>query len=145
MNASFTTSGSLFLRRALLLDAAASGAMGVLLLLAASPLEVWLGLPTALLRGAGLVLLPFTAWVAWIAARDSLSRRMVGAVIVVNVLWALDSELLLFTGWVEPTTLGYAFVLAQAVVVAGLAEAQYVGLRRSSSRSGDLLSASKGV
>lgn len=145
MNPALATSNSAFLRRVLLFDAAASGAMGVLLLLAASTLAVWLGPPTALLRGAGLVLLPFAAWVTWIATRASISRRVVGAVIIVNALWVLDSVLLLFTGWVEPTTLGYAFVLAQAVVVGALAEAQYIGLRRSSGRSGDLLSAGKGI
>jgi hypothetical protein len=43
----------------------------------------------------------------------------------------LDSVLLLFTGWVEPTGLGEVFVIAQAVVVAVVAELELVGLRRS--------------
>lgn len=136
---------SVFLRRVLLLDAAASGAMGVLLLLAAGPLVDWLGLPLALLRGAGIVLLPFAAWVTWVATRNPISRRMTWVVVVVNVLWVLDSVLLLFTGWVEPTALGYAFVLGQAFVVAALAEAQYVGLRRRSGKVADMLSAGKGI
>jgi hypothetical protein len=35
---------------------------------------------------------------------------------------------------VSPTVLGYAFVLAQALVVLVFAEAQYFGLRRSAER-----------
>jgi hypothetical protein len=38
---------------------------------------------------------------------------------------------LLASGWVAPTALGYAFVLGQALVVAILAECEYLGLRRS--------------
>jgi hypothetical protein len=46
------------------------------------------------------------------------------------VLWAAASGLLLASGWVAPTALGYAFVIGQAAVVALLGELQYVGLRR---------------
>jgi hypothetical protein len=41
-----------------------------------------------------------------------------------------ERALLLVTGHLELTALGYAFVLVQAVLVAALTEAQYVGLRR---------------
>jgi len=40
--------------------------------------------------------------------------------------------LLLFTGWVEPTLLGKIFVGGQAVIVAVLAEFEFLGLRRYS-------------
>ncbi|WP_437693715.1 hypothetical protein [Sorangium sp. So ce176] len=43
----------------------------------------------------------------------------------------IDSVLLLALGWVEPKALGYAFVAAQALVVALFAEAQVLGLRRA--------------
>jgi hypothetical protein len=45
-------------RRALIADAAASGATGLLLLAGAGLLDRLLGLPTAFLRGAGLLLVP---------------------------------------------------------------------------------------
>ena len=48
-----------------------------------------------------------------------------------NVVWAIDSVVLLFTGWVAPSLLGYAFVIGQAGVVAVLADLEYVGLRRA--------------
>ena len=54
-----------------------------------------------------------------------------GVILGVAVNLILVLILLLVSGWVEPTTLGIAFVLAQAVVVALFAEAEYVGLRRT--------------
>jgi hypothetical protein len=52
-------------------------------------------------------------------------------VVACNAVWALDSVLLLVAGWSEPTLLGEVFVIGQAAVVALLAEAQFIGLRRS--------------
>ncbi len=121
---------STFLRRALLLDAAASGATALLAIAAAGLLEGLLGLPAALLRWAGLVLLPYVAFVVYAGTREEISRSTVWAVIVANVLWAIASALLLVSGWVAPTALGYAFVIGQALVVALLGELQYMGLRR---------------
>ena len=125
---------STFLRRALLADAAVSGATGLLMLLAAEPLADLLRLPAALLRYAGLVLLPFAAFVAWLATREGAAPRpLVWAVIATNALWAVDSVVLLLTGWIAPNGLGVAFVIAQALVVAAFAELQYLGLRRPAS------------
>jgi hypothetical protein len=119
------------LRRALLLDALASGAAGLLLLVAAGPLDGMLGLPTALLRWAGAVLVPFAAGLVYLARRPHVSARAAWAVVVANVLWAVDSALLLATGWVAPTAFGTAFVLAQAALVAAFAVAEHAALRRS--------------
>ena len=47
---------STFLRRALMLDATASGATGLLLIAGANLVDGLLGLPAVLLRAAGLVL-----------------------------------------------------------------------------------------
>ncbi len=52
---------NLTLRSSLLLDAAVSGATGVLMLAAAGPLGDLLDLPTTLLRVAGLILIPYVA------------------------------------------------------------------------------------
>jgi hypothetical protein len=119
-----------FLRRALILDAIASGATGLLMIAGAGLVEGLLGLPAALLRGAGLVLVPYVAFVVYAGTRDIISRSAVWTIIVANVAWAAASALLLVSGWVSPTALGYAFVIAQAVVVALLGELQYMGLRR---------------
>ncbi|WP_437961192.1 hypothetical protein WME76_17205 [Sorangium sp. So ce119] len=124
-------SSPLFLRRALLADAIVSGATGLLMLAGAAPLAGVVGLPEALLRWSGASLLPFAAIVAWLGTRERPARAAVLAVVVANALWVIDSVLLLALGWVEPTALGYAFVAAQALVVALFAEAQALGLRRA--------------
>jgi hypothetical protein len=71
------------------------------------------------------------AFVAWVGTRETISRPAVQAVIALNVLWVLGSAGLLVSGWVVPTLLGYAFVIAQAIVVGVFAELQFIGLRRT--------------
>jgi hypothetical protein len=124
-------SPSPFLRYALIGDALASGATGLLLALGAGALTGFLGLPEALMRAAGLILLPYAAAIAVLGTRATVSRRAVWAVIAVNGVWVADSLILLASGWVSPTALGYAFVMAQALAVLVFAEAQYFGLRRA--------------
>lgn len=126
---------STFLRRVLMLDAVASGAMALLLVLAAGPLTELLGLPQALMRIAGAVLLPYSAFVAWLAMREAPSRPLVWAVVAANALWAVDSVLILLLGWIAPTTLGILFVAGQAMIVLVFAELQYLGLRRTVSHA----------
>jgi hypothetical protein len=115
-----------FLRNVLLIDAAASGATGLLLIAGAS----LLGLPVALMREAGLILIPYVAFVAWVGTRETLARGAVWAIIAANALWAIASVGLLVSSLLAPTILGYVFVLAQAAVVALLGELQYAGLKR---------------
>jgi hypothetical protein len=94
-------------------------------------LEPWLGLPAPLLRFAGIALLPFAAIVGWLALQTSPARAGVRAIIATNFAWVAASILLLLVGGVNPTALGIAFVIFQAVVVGVLGELQYVGLRRA--------------
>jgi glucose uptake protein GlcU len=121
---------SSFLRRILLADAAATAATGLLMMAGAGRVAQPLGLPPALLQYAGMILLPVAALIAYLATREHLSRTGVWAVIVCNAMWAADSILLLLSAWVEPTRLGHAFVIAQALAVAVFAELEYFGLRR---------------
>lgn len=129
VTASMSASWNL-LRRALLADGLVSGATGALMLVAAAPLGGLLGLNETLLRTAGLSLLPFAALLVFLASRASVSHRLVWAIVGYNLLWALDSVLLLVTGWADPTALGYLFTLGQALAVAAFAGLQYAGLRR---------------
>jgi hypothetical protein len=126
---SFTT--STFLRRVLLADAATCLAAGLMMTLGAALLERHFGLPAELSRYAGVGLLPFAAFLVYLAARESLKAPVVWAVILLNVLWTVDSVLLLVSGWITPTEAGYAFVLAQALGVAMFAALEFVGLRKS--------------
>ena len=119
------------LRRALWADAVASGGTGLLLIAAAGPLAGLLGLNAEFLRPVGIGFLPWAALLVWLATRADIPRRIAWGVVILNVLYAIDSLLLLVTGWVQLTTLGYLFVVAQALAVGGLAELQYFGLRRA--------------
>ena len=122
---------SRFLRWVLIADAATCVATGLLLIFGFNFLAELLGLSGQLLLYAGISLVPFVMFLVWLASRASLSKRAVWTVILLNVLWTLDSFLLLVTGWVDPTQLGYAFVTGQAIGVALLASLEYAGLRKS--------------
>ncbi|MBG6286254.1 MULTISPECIES: hypothetical protein [Pseudomonas] len=119
------------LRLTLKVDALAGGAMGLLMALAAQPLGELLGLPFVLLLVAGIVLLPLALVLYWMSNQPALSRTGVWAVIALNALWVVESAALLVTGYVQPTALGYAFVIGQALVVLLFAELEFFGLRRS--------------
>jgi hypothetical protein len=125
------THSTSFVRRLLLTDSLVSGATGALMAVAAPILESWLGLPAALLRFSGIALLPFAGVVGWLALQTSPGRAGVQAIIAANFAWVAASILLLLAGGVNPTALGIAFVIFQAVVVGVLGELQYMGLRRT--------------
>jgi hypothetical protein len=122
-----TTSHPNFLRRVLWADAVASAATGLAMIAGAGALEGLLGLPSVLTREAGIILVPFAALVAMVAMRARISRAAVWMIIAANAAWAIGSFGLV-AGGVATTTLGYAFVIAQASVVAILAELEYAGL-----------------
>lgn len=117
------------LRQALLVDATASGLTGALMIAGAGLLADPLGLPTVLLREAGLILVPYVAFVLIVAARNPIAPRAVWTVIACNALWTAASFAILAGGFVAPTTLGTLFVAGQALAVAALGGLQYLALR----------------
>ena len=122
---------SSFLRRVLAVDAVSSGVMGSAMIAFAELLAELTQLPVDLVSEAGIVLLPFAAFVGFVASRREPARIVVWIVIALNAMWVIDSILLLFTGWVAPNGLGYAVVIAQATAVLVLADLEYMGLKRS--------------
>jgi hypothetical protein len=120
---------SSFLRFVLFADAATCILTGLLMTVGGGLLVGLTGLPSDLLIYAGIGLLPFAALLIYLGTRRQVSSAAVWAVIVLNVLWTLDSFLLLASGWVTPTTFGYAFVIFQAVGVGVFAALEYIGLR----------------
>jgi hypothetical protein len=121
-----------FLRSVLTVDAVTSGASGILMLLGAAQMQERLGVPAGLLREAGLSLIPFAVFVLVVARRQAVPRRGVLAVIGLNALWVAASVAVLFVGGFEPSRWGMLVILGQAAAVAGIAELEYVGLRRVS-------------
>lgn len=119
------------LRRSLQLDAAASGGLGVLLAAAAALLDELLGIPAVVLVPVGGFLVAYAACLWFIGSRSQVSRPAVRVVVVGNLLWVAASVLAVVAGWWSPTTVGTAFVCAQAAAVALFAELQLTGLRRA--------------
>ena len=132
-----------FLRLALKLDAAASGAVGVLMLLAAGmvvgnerPFVNLLGTPVALLASAGLFLVAFAVFV-WISGtRRRISGTAARTVVAINALWVLASVAIVATGSFPLTALGVLFILVQAAAVTLFAALQVFGLRRGRPAAG---------
>ena len=120
------------LRRILYADAGLSTSSGLLLAALAGPISDPLGLPDTLLRTVGILFLPWGAFVLYTATCREISRvrPLTLSIGVGNVLWSIVSLLVLVTGWVAPTMLGYAFVIAQAILVTAIGVAQFSGLRK---------------
>jgi len=126
-----TLRASRLLTFALLLDAGATAATGMLMLLFAAQLQVLLNLPALLMTGAGVFMLVYAVAIERLSRRSELPRWAVLTVIIGNALWAIECAVLAFAGILAPSTLGIAFLLVQAVIVFGFAELQYVGMKRS--------------
>ena len=118
------------LRSALWFDAASVAGLALLLLLMVDALAPMLGLDAAFMRAVGALLLPFAVFLALTAARARISRVAVGWIIALNALYVIDSFAILVLGWVQPTVLGTAFVIAQALVGGAVVLAEWIGLQR---------------
>lgn len=124
-----------FLRNALLLDAVASALVGLPMMALAHPLGEALGLPAPLLFWAGVVCLPYAALLTMFSGEASVSVSVIRTVVIGNAFWVLGCLALAFAGWVLPTALGIAFLMAQAVFVALFAELQWLGWRRAAAHA----------
>ena len=126
-----TLNASPLLRRALLADGLMGIASGSLLILLNSWYANLLALPGDLLLAAGLTLLPLGLFLMWMGSQETVSRRLVWVVLAINAMWAIDSLLLLFSGWISPNLLGQIFVIGQAALVLLFLELELIGLKRS--------------
>lgn len=122
--------GGRLLRFAFTLDWIATGATGLLFVALTSALDTVLGVPPGLLLGVGLFFVAYGAVVLWIGTREVINGRAATAVAVVNLLWTVDSAVVLVAGVLDLTTLGTMTVLGLAAVTAGFGTAQLAGVRR---------------
>lgn len=120
-----------FLRNVLRADALSCVACGLLQVVFTGQMARLLGLPETLLTYTGEFLLLYAAVVAFVSTRDPLPRPPVWLLMAGNLGWAIACALLLFSGRLAPSMPGMAYVVAQALAVAVLAELQFFGLRRS--------------
>jgi len=120
-----------FLRIVIALDAAACGVMGAAFAFDAGWLAAPLGLSPSLMQPVGFFLLPYAGLLAWLASRPALPRPVVWTLVGFNVVWAIESIALVALAWAQPTTLGLAVVVGQAVAALIVADLQYVALRKA--------------
>jgi hypothetical protein len=119
------------LRHAILSNGIFCGVSGIILLLAAGPLATLLGIPAPLaLRGTGFVLGCYGVALFFLAGQQRINPKLALAVILLDVIWVIDSIVLLLSGWLPLTTAGMWIIGILALIVAGFAEVQYLGLRR---------------
>ncbi|RWI72149.1 hypothetical protein [Mesorhizobium sp.] len=112
----------------LALDALTCALMGIVLMLSATTLAPLLSLPRDLLFYAGCLLVPIAIFMAVLARQSQPWGTGVWLVILGNAAWVLASlAALILTG---PNTLGVGFLLAQALVVAVLALAEFKAVGR---------------
>ncbi len=122
---------SISARHAVLADAAASGAMAAFFIAGSGVVAQLTGLPRLLLFWVGIAFLPWVAALVLIGRAEPPAAGAVEAVIAGNALWVVASVAVLALGVFDLNALGVAFVVAQAVAVAVLAELQFLGVRRA--------------
>jgi hypothetical protein len=119
------------LRRVLGFDAISGVGTGLLQLAASGPLSEMLGLPESLLRASGMAIFAFVALAGWLAMQRTPPRAALAVIVVCNFAWAMGCLWLALGGAPGATALGVAYLMVQVVVVAVLAELQWMGMRHS--------------
>lgn len=122
-----TTSARLGLAAVLIFDAFTCAAMGVGLLVLTPFLAAMLGLSTALVAWAGVLLIPCAALMVVAGLQRPPFPALVLLIVVGNVAWAAASGYVAFA-LDGITDLGRIVVIAQAVVVLALAWLEWRGL-----------------
>ncbi len=120
-----------FLKTALRVDAAVSGATALLMVAGAGLLGPFLGLSVPLLFWAGVALLPFAALLIAVARRERASGAVLFDIVLLNTAWVIASFAILVAGVVEPNMTGVAFIVAQALAVALFALLQVSALHQA--------------
>jgi len=112
-------------------DAIATAITGALWVVDAQPLAALLGIqPPLALEILGAVLTLYGAFLFYTAAQAQLNRRIVIAAIVLDLIWVIDSAILLVSGWLPLTSAGMWAIGLIAVAVAVVAELKFFGLQR---------------
>ena len=119
-----------FLRRVLAIDSIGTGLLALGAVIAAGPLSDVTGIPAQWLTIVGLALLPFAAWVGWLARQSSPPRKLVWSLIVANDVWIAASFVVAFSDLLPLTTLGIEFMIVQALLTAVIATMEFVAIRR---------------
>ena len=122
-----------FIRNVLRADGVFCGLVGISALVGAAPLAALMGIPAPVaLVVLGIVCIIYAAILFAFAARERISRWVAITPFVLNILWVVDSIILLSLGLLPLTTVGFWIVVALADIAAVFAIAQFIGIRRMS-------------
>ena len=129
--ASFDHPPHRWVRLALFADGAVTLSNGLAYLLAAPLLSGWLGPSEPVLRELGVFLSLYAMAALALARQPAPAAGLVRLVVAVNVAWVVGSVVSMELGLLGLTPLGLGWGVLQAVVVAGFAAMQWLGLRRT--------------
>ena len=111
-------------------DALITIATGAICLADAQPLAALLGIqPPLELEILGAVLVLYGAFLFYTGAQAQLNRRIVIGAIVLDMIWVIDSAILLVAGWLPLSSAGMWTIGLLAGAVAVIAELKFFGLR----------------
>lgn len=122
---------SSLLRMSLLADAAASGLIGFLQVIAAGWLSELTKLAHGLVLGSGCFLLAYTGLVSLVARHAVTPWVHVAGIIVTNMAWAVGCMTLLALEAIAPTGIGVVYVMLQVVTFFSFSGLELAGLRVS--------------
>jgi hypothetical protein len=127
---------SSFLKRVLLADAAVSGAVALLQLVATDELAALTGLPAGLLLGTGLFLVGYVTLLIVLAKSSRVWSSMIWLVIAGNLAWAVAALAVAVT--VPTALLGELFAAMHALAVTTFVYLEYRGLGVNDANSGSV-------
>jgi hypothetical protein len=120
-----------FLRRVLLADAAASGAVAIAQVAAAPMLASLLALPVPLLQGTGAFLIGYVILLVVVSRAPAVWTPLMAIIIIGNVAWGVGCIAVSQIIAPSPSMLGDAYLIFQALVVWAFAALEWRGLRTS--------------
>jgi len=122
------------LRGAFKVDAIASITSGLAYIVANGALSDLFGLPPAFLLAIGAFSVAYGSYAWYLGSRPRVSPSAGRAIGIGNLGWAAASIAMVVLGWHDPTTTGSVWIVMQAALVAGFADAQLLGARRITAR-----------
>ncbi|MFY8134437.1 MAG: hypothetical protein ACOVKS_05510 [Aquimonas sp.] len=126
-----TVHPSPLLRLGLRVDAILSLAAAAVVPLLLEPLGATLGLDRVHMIALAGFMFVWAALTGWMAGQAQLPAWSVWLTVCLNLAWAPASLLLPALGLFNPSSMGWAVLIAQALAVLVFAELQWLGLRRS--------------
>lgn len=116
------------LRKVLKIDATICLVSGLVMVALASSWAAWTGLPETEILASAVILFPVSALMFWTGTRNQIPQPALIVVLLGNTAWIASSLWILLSGTYPLTGFGTALLIAQTVMVVGLADLELMGL-----------------